>query len=136
MITLNYLFYPWLLYSTSYLSFFFCFLSFMHFLFIILFICSMFYFSIFYFFLNLIKCFKPEIFKSICNNFKSYQCIWFCTLLLHFGTCAYLFSPEEGSCYIFSTRNNCCEFLAYYGVIQSFAVEVTSCLLKAFALRV
>ena len=23
----------------------------------------------------------------------------------------------EGSCYILSTRNNCCKFLAYYGVI-------------------
>ena len=32
------------------------------------------------------------------------------------GTCAYLFSPDEGSCYIFSTWNNCCEFLASYGV--------------------
>ena len=32
-----------------------------------------------------------------------------------------LFSPEEGSCYVFSTRNNCCEFLASGGVIfQSF----------------
>ena len=40
-----------------------------------------------------------------------------CTLLLYFGTCAYLFLPDEGSCYIFSTRNNCCEFLASSGVI-------------------
>ena len=38
-------------------------------------------------------------------------------LLLHFGTCAYLFSPEEGSCYVFSTQNNCCQFLASDGVI-------------------
>ena len=38
------------------------------------------------------------------------------TLLLHFGTRAYLFSPDEGSCYVFSTRNNYCEFLAFYGV--------------------
>ena len=37
--------------------------------------------------------------------------------LLHFGTRAYLFSPKEGSCYVFSTRNNCCEFLATDGVI-------------------
>ena len=41
----------------------------------------------------------------------------FDTLLLHFGTCAYLFSPEEGSCYVFLTRNNCCGFLASDGVI-------------------
>ena len=39
------------------------------------------------------------------------------TLLLHFGTLAYLFLPDEGSCYIFSTQNNCCEFLAFYGVL-------------------
>ena len=30
---------------------------------------------------------------------------------------AYLFSPEEVSCYIFSTRNNGCEFLASDGFI-------------------
>ena len=39
------------------------------------------------------------------------------TLRLHFGTRAYLFLPEEGSCYVFSTGNNCCEFLASDGVI-------------------
>ena len=39
------------------------------------------------------------------------------TLLLHFGTRAYLFRCEEGPCYVFSTRNNCCEFLASDGVI-------------------
>ena len=44
-------------------------------------------------------------------------CIEFCELLLHFGTCTYLFLPDEGSCYIFSTGNNCCTFLASYGVI-------------------
>ena len=38
-------------------------------------------------------------------------------LLLHFGTRACLFSPDKGSCYVFSTRNNCCEFLASDGVI-------------------
>ena len=38
-----------------------------------------------------------------------------CTLLLHFGTRAYLFSPEEGLCYVFSTRNNYYEFLAFCG---------------------
>ena len=25
-----------------------------------------------------------------------------------------MFSPDEGSCYNFSTRNNCCEFLLSY----------------------
>ena len=38
-------------------------------------------------------------------------------LLLLFGTRAHLLSPEEGSCYILSTRNNFCESLASYGVI-------------------
>ena len=51
------------------------------------------------------------------NKFKSCHCIWFYTLLIHFGTCSYLFSPDKRSCYIFSTRNNCCEFLASYSVI-------------------
>ena len=41
----------------------------------------------------------------------------FCTLLLYFIALAYLFSPDEGSCCIFSNRNNCCEFLASDGVI-------------------
>ena len=40
-----------------------------------------------------------------------------CTLLLYFGTRAYLFSPEERSCYVFSTRNNCCKFFASDGAI-------------------
>ena len=31
------------------------------------------------------------------------------------GTYGYLFSPEEGSFFLFSTRNNCCEFLAHDG---------------------
>ena len=38
-------------------------------------------------------------------------------LLLYYGTRAYLLSPDEGSCYDFSTGNNCCEFLASYGII-------------------
>ena len=38
------------------------------------------------------------------------------TLLLYFGTRAYLLTPDEGSLYVFSTRNNCCEFLAFQGV--------------------
>ena len=95
----------------------------MHYLFIYLFN-NLFYVLFIYFFYflhlsNLIKCFKPEIFKSICNKFISCHYISFHTLLLYFGSRAYLFSPEEGSCYVFTTRNNCCEFLAFYGVIQS-----------------
>ena len=34
------------------------------------------------------------------------------TFLLFWGTRDYLFSSDEESCYVFSTRNNCCEFLA------------------------
>ena len=75
-------------------------------------------------YLNLIKCYKPEIFKNIYNTFKSCHCIWFCTLMLHFGTRAYLFSPEEGSCYVFSTRNNCCKFLASDGVIFQSVIKL------------
>ena len=44
-------------------------------------------------------------------------------MLLHFSTHAYLFSPEKGSCYVFSTRNNCCVFLAFYGVIFQSVIE-------------
>ena len=36
------------------------------------------------------------------------------TLLLIYVTCAYPFSPEDESCYVFSTT--CYEFLASYGV--------------------
>ena len=46
-----------------------------------------------------------------------------CTLLLYFGIRAYLFSPDEGLCYIFSTRNNCCEILASYGVIIQSVIQ-------------
>ena len=45
-------------------------------------------------------------------------------MLLHFCTRAYLFSPDKGSCYIFSTRNNCCEFLASYGVILQSDIQL------------
>ena len=34
-----------------------------------------------------------------------------------FGNHAYLLSLDEGLCYVFSTRNNCCEFLASDDVI-------------------
>ena len=60
--------------------------------------------------------------------------------LLYFGTRVYLFSPEEGSRYLFSTRNNCCEFLASDGVIfslnhsskrQFFGAPFTSCAVES-----
>ena len=38
------------------------------------------------------------------NEFQTIT-LWL-TLLLFLGTCAYTFSPEERSCYIFSTRNS------------------------------
>ena len=52
--------------------------------------------------------------KDECQNGRA---TYVGTLLLHFGTHAYLFLPEEGSCYVFSTRNNYSEFLASDGVI-------------------
>ena len=36
---------------------------------------------------------------------------------VYFRIRAHLFSPDEGSCFVFSTQNNWCEFLASYGVI-------------------
>ena len=44
-------------------------------------------------------------------------------MLLHFGTRAYLFSPEEGLCYVFSTWNKCCEFFANDGVIIQSVIQ-------------
>ena len=37
--------------------------------------------------------------------------------------CCYLCLPEDGSCYVFSTRNNCCKFLAFYGVITQSVIQ-------------
>ena len=39
--------------------------------------------------------------------------------VIFFCTHAYLFLSDEGSCFLFSIQNNCCEFLASYGIIQS-----------------
>ena len=71
------------------------------------------------------NCFGSKIFSTTLRPAKvgKHECR--STLLLHFGTRAYLFSLYEGSCYRFSTRNNCWVFLASYGaiiqsVIQSF----------------
>ena len=44
-------------------------------------------------------------------------------LLLYFGTCGYLFSPDERPCYIFLTQNNYCEFLTSYSVIVQSAIQ-------------
>ena len=45
------------------------------------------------------------------------------SFLLNFSIRAY-FSLDKGSCYFFSTRNNCHEFLVPYGVInQSFILS-------------
>ena len=64
-----------------------------------LFIIHSFFFFHFLFHLNLIKHCIPEFF----NKQKPCHCIWFCMLLLYFGTHTYLFSPDEGSCYVFLT---------------------------------
>ena len=72
------------------------------------------FFFFFYFSFISFQCFLNE--QKVLRMFLGYK--WFLgTLLLHFGTRAYLFSPEERPCHIFSTRNNCCEFLASYAVI-------------------
>ena len=47
-------------------------------------------------------------------------------LLLHFSTRAYLFSPDEESCYIFSTRNNCwCFYSKCYSLIPKQLLQVS-----------
>ena len=49
-------------------------------------------------------------------------------LLLYFGICAYLFSLDERSCCLFSTRNNCCGSLSSYGVIiHSVIQSINNC---------
>ena len=100
--------------------------------FICLFVLCFIYLSNFFHFfhlLNLIKCTKLEIFKSNYNKFKSWQYIWFCMLLLHFSTCAYLFSPDKGSCFIFSTQNYCWEFLASYAVTFQCVINSWRCII-------
>ena len=37
-------------------------------------------------------------------------------MLLYFDSRAYLFPPDEGCCYVFSTRSSYCESLAIYGI--------------------
>ena len=62
------------------------------------------------------NCFGSKICSTTLRQTKTgkHECR---TLLLYFGIRAYMFSPDEVSCYIFSTQNNCCEFLASYGII-------------------
>ena len=62
-----------------------------------------------------IKC--CDTFNEFRSEFKCVKWMFKCTLLLLSGTRAHLLSFEEGSCYILSNRNNCCESLASYGVI-------------------
>ena len=44
-------------------------------------------------------------------------------MLLYFVTRPYLFSLDEELCYVFSTQNNCCGFLAPYGVIIQSVIQ-------------
>ena len=62
------------------------------------------------------NCFGSKIRRTILHQAKTgkYECRM---LLLYFAICAYLFLSVERSCYVFSTRNNCYECLASYGVI-------------------
>ena len=48
------------------------------------------------------------------------------TLLLFFGPHGNLFLFDEVSYYIFSNRNNCCEFLTFYGVITQNIIQSSS----------
>ena len=81
----------------------------------------MFYFAFFFqflYYLNLIKGFNQNFFLNIFNKLRYCHCIWFLyTLLSNFGIRGYLFSPDEGSCSFFTTRNNFCEFLASHVVV-------------------
>ena len=67
-------------------------------------------------------CHNIDKFPCVCQQY-SYKCFLLILTnimdkyMLLFGTRAYLFSPDEGSCYVFSTRNNCWKFLASYDVI-------------------
>ena len=75
------------------------------------------YLFIYFLYSILMNSFKPDLsLRVLLMKFIFLHCIWFCMLLLFCGTYAYLSSTDEGSCYVFMTRNNCCEFLAYYGV--------------------
>ena len=73
--------------------------------------------------------FWSDLFKSTFNKLKYCHCVWFCTLLLHFSTCAFLFLPDEKSCYLLLTRNNCSKFLASYGVIFQSNIQLYTLLL-------
>ena len=57
------------------------------------------------------------------------------TLLLHFSTRAYLCTPDEGSYYVFLTRNNCCE-LRILWCYYSKCYSIMRFLSKALAWRI
>ena len=78
-----------------------------------------------YFYVRGATAFPPVNTHEIQNI--TYEIYQQCTLLLYFGTRAYLFSPDKGSWYVFPTGNNCCEFLASYYVI---ILSVTQSFLK------
>ena len=52
--------------------------------------------------------------KHECQNVRA---IYVAVISHWFNTRAYLFSPDKGSGNLFSTQNNCCQFLASYGVV-------------------
>ena len=62
------------------------------------------------------SCFGSKINSTILRQAKTvkYECR---NITATYGTRLYLSSPDEGLCFFFSIRNNCCEFLASYGVI-------------------
>ena len=66
---------------------------------------------------------RPFFRRKLVSMSKPCHCIWFCTLLLYFGICVYLFLPDKGLCYVFFTRNNFCKFLASYGVIIQSVIQ-------------
>ena len=51
--------------------------------------------------------------KNVARPFVRRKQISYISLLLHFGTRAYLFSPDEGSCYIFWPKTIVARFLHF-----------------------
>ena len=51
------------------------------------------------------------------NCFWSKKCsTTFCQVAVIFQHSCFPVFPDEGSCYVFLAENNCCEFLAFYGL--------------------
>ena len=76
------------------------------------------------------NCFWSKIRNTTLLQAKTNKHEWRRTLLLLFGTRAYLFSPNKGSCCIFSTRNSWCKVLASYGVITQSVIQSLLTLFK------